>query len=118
MIVPNKDDVVVFESGSLLKVGKIVELLPSVGSQDIRKVRVESEGHESIQAVANLRRLESGGYSDQISFTDGVEAQSDSIDQKTSAASVSEDLPRRNSKRKAAVEAQQRWLGQFLLTKF
>ena len=103
-------------SGSLLKVGKIVELLPSVGSQDIRKVRVESEGHESIQAVANLRRLESGGYSDQISFTDGAEAHSDSIDQETSA-SVSEDLPRRNSKRKAAVEAQQRWLGQFLLTR-
>ena len=118
MIVPNKDDVVVFESGSLLKVGKIVELLPSAGSQDIRKVKVESEGHESIQAVANLRRLESGGYSDQISFTDdGGEDHSESIDQETSAASVTEDLPRRNSKRKAAVQAQQRWLGQFLLTK-
>ena len=99
-------------SGTLLKFGKIVELLPSVGSQDIRKVRVESEGHESIQAVANLRRLESGGYSDQISFTDGGEAHSDSIDQETSAASVSEDTTRRNSKRKAAVEVQ------FLLEKF
>lgn len=118
MIVPNKDDVVVFESGSLLKVGKIVELLPSAGSQDIRKVKVESEGHESIQAVANLRRLESGGYSDKISFTDdGGEVPSESMDQETSAASVPEDLPRRNSKRKAAVEAQQRWLGQFLITK-
>ena len=105
-------------SGSLLKFGKIVELLPSVGSQDIKKVKVESEGYESIQAVANLRRLESRGYSDQISSTDGGEARSDSINQETSAASVSEDLPRRNSKRKAAVEAQQRWLGQFLLTKF
>ena len=105
-------------SGSLLKFGKIVELLPSVGSQDIRKVKVESEGYESIQAVANLRRLESGGYSDQISFTDdGGEDHSESIDQETSAASVTEDLPRRNSKRKAAVQAQQRWLGQFLLTK-
>ena len=119
MIVPNKDDVVVFESGTLLKVGKIVELLPSAGSQDIRKVKVESEGHESIQAVANLRRLESGGYSDKISFTEDYgEVHTESIDQETSAASVPENLPRRNSKRKAAVEAQQRWLGQFLITKF
>ena len=27
---------------------------------------MESEGHESIQAVGNLRRLESGGYRPQI----------------------------------------------------
>ena len=27
---------------------------------------MESEGHESIQAVGNLRRLTSGGYPDQI----------------------------------------------------
>ena len=49
---------------------------------------------------------------DQISFIDGGEAHSELIDQETSAASVSEDTTRRNSKRKAAVEVQ------FLLEKF
>ena len=119
MIIPALNDVVVFESGSLLKVGKIVELLPSAGSEDVRKVKVESEGHVSIQAVANLRRMESGGHSDQIPSID-VPADVDSIADgapENDPVSVSEDFQRNNPRREAAVRAQQKWLTQFLLTR-
>ena len=119
LIVANIGDVVVFDSGSLLKVGKIVELLPS-SDQEVRKVRVESEGHESIQAVANLRRLESGGNSDQISSMEADDSDSymieDSIS-KTLDSSCSEKS-RRTPRRAAAVKAQQDWLGQFLMTRY
>ena len=119
MIIPALNDVVVFESGSLLKVGKIVELLPSAGSEDVRKVKVESEGHVSIQAVANLRWMESGGHSDQIPSID-VPADVDSIADgapENDPVSVSEDFQRNNPRREAAVRAQQKWLTQFLLTR-
>ena len=119
MIVPALDDVVVFESGSLLKVGKIIELMPSPGSEDVRKVKVESDGHVSVQAVANLRRMESGGRPDQIpSAGDQKDMNSNaSIDLENDSISVSEDLQRTNPRREAAVKAQQKWLTQFLLTR-
>ena len=117
MLIPNINDVVVYDSGSLLKVGKIMELIPS-SDQEIRKVKVESEGHESIQAVANLRRLESGGYPDQIPSSKDDEDQhkmlSDSI---KSSVSLPGTPTRSNPKREAAIKAQQNWLSQFLLTK-
>ena len=116
MLVPNINDVVVYDSGSLLKVGKIIELIPS-SDQGIRKVKVESEGHESIQAVANLRRLESGGYPDQIPATKDEDQQRMVSDSIKSTASIPEISSRSNPKREAAVKAQQNWLNQFLLTK-
>ena len=117
MLVPNINDVVVFDSGSLLKVDKIIELIPSA-DQEIRKVKIESEGHESIQAVTNLRRLESGGYPDQIPASKDEDKQrmlSDSIE---SSVSLPGKPSRCNPKREVAVKAQQNWLNQFLLTKF
>ena len=85
--------------------------------KDIRKVKVESEGHESIQAVANLRRLESGGYPDQISLVkDNEDVHKMDSDFDKMSASVP-GKPRSNPKRDAAVQAQQKWLSQFLLTK-
>ena len=118
MLVPNINDVVVFESGSVLKVGKIIELIPS-SDQEIRKVRVESEGHDSIQAVVNLRRLESGGYDDQISPTKDCEDIYTEVsnDPKETSPNVSRDSPRSNPKRDAAAKAQQKWLSQFLVTR-
>ena len=117
MLVPCIGDVVVFDSGSLLKVGKIKELIPSA-DKEIRKVKVESEGHESVHAVANLRRLESGGHSDQISPTnceEDISEQHDNDLPKTSGSTLGK-LPRNNPKRSAAVKAQQKWLSQFLVT--
>ena len=117
MLVPSVGDVVVFDSGSLLKVGKIKELIPSE-DKEIRKVKVESEGHESIHAVANLRRLESGGHSDQMSPTNGDEdvPEQHNNDLAKTSDSIPGKLPRNNPKRDAAVKAQQKWLGQFLVT--
>ena len=117
MLVPNINDVVVFDSGSLLKVGKIIELIPSE-DQEIKKVKIESEGHESIQAVTNLRRLESGGYPDQIPASKDEDQQRMLSDSIKSSVSLPEKPSRCNSKREAAVKAQQNWLNQFLLTKF
>ena len=116
MIVPNIDDVVVFDSGSLLKVGKIIELIPSE-DQEIRKVKVESEGHESIHAVVNLRRLESGGSSDEIPITRETDEEDTANvdDSKGTSNAAPGDLSDNKPRRAAAVRAQQRWLGQFLI---
>ena len=116
MIVPNIDDVVVFDSGSLLKVGKIIELIPSE-DQEIRKVKIESEGHESIHAVVNLRRLESGGSSDDNPVTRETEDEDTANvgDSEGTSNAVPGALSNNKPRRDAAVRAQQKWLGQFLI---
>ena len=107
MLVANINDVVVYDSGSVLKVGKIIQLIPFT-DQEIRKVRDESEGHDSIQAVANLCRLtkDSGDIYTEVSN-----------DPKETSPNVSRDSPRSNPKRDAAAKAQQKWLSQFLVTR-
>ena len=115
MLVPNINDVVVFDSGSVLKVGKIVELIPS-SDQEIRKVKVESEGHESVQAVANLRRLESGGSSAEVPDTRLAHQADTDSDSEGTASAVPRIMSRNIPRREAAVKAQEKWLGQFLVT--
>ena len=112
---PNINDVVVFDSGSVLKVGKIVELIPS-SDQEIRKVKVESKGHESVQAVANLRRLESGGSSAEVPDTRLAHQADTDSDSEGTASAVPRIMSRNIPRREAAVKAQEKWLGQFLVT--
>ena len=109
MLVPSIGDIVVFSSNSMLRTGKILKLLPSA-DQEIRKVLVESEGHESIQAVANLRLLECGGSLDTKPF---IATESDDTDD---LESDQDNSPRRNQRRAAAAQAHQQWLSQVLIT--
>ena len=63
------------------------------------------------------RRLESGGYPDQISSSKDEEQHGMISDSIKSAVSLPGKPSRSNPKRDAAVKAQQNWLSQFLVTK-
>ena len=90
-----------------------MELVPS-SDEEVRKVKVESEGHVSLHSVVNLRKIEGD---DELSTGTGSDLGDD--DPVNGALASSDDsLPPRNGppKRAAALHAQQQWLGQFLLS--
>lgn len=110
ILVPVVGDAVVFSMGSKLRIGKIVELVPS-SDEEVRKVKVESEGHIGLHSVVNLRKVEGD---------DRLSAASENLSEPTygdvrihndSVTSI-EGPP----KRAAALRAQQNWLSQFLLS--
>ena len=118
VLVPVVGDAVIFTVGSKMKIGRIVELVPSSDEQ-IRKVKVESEGHVSLHAVANLRKVEGD---DQLSTEADILDDPDSEDVRIDGEVVPlvsnsglESVVDR-PKRAAALRAQQDWLGQFLLS--
>ena len=118
VLVPVVGDAVIFTVGSKVKIGRIVELVPSSDEQ-IRKVKVESEGHVSLHAVANLRKVEGD---DQLSTEADILDDPDSEDVRidgevvplVSNSGLASVVGR--PKRAAALRAQQDWLGQFLLS--
>ena len=95
-----------------MKIGKILELVPS-SDDEMRKVKVESEGHVSLQAVVNLRKIESDNDPAPVTDTElGEVSVNDIMMNGESSSSAFERPPRRA----AALCAQQKWLGQFLVT--
>ena len=112
---PRVGDVVVFSSGSLLKVGKILGLVPS-DDGEVRKVQVESEGHVSMQAVVNLRHLESDGSHD-VTHSSGAADSDDTRSDPSLGEEATADVEPlvARPRREAAVRAQQKWLRQSLL---
>ena len=128
VLLPEKGDAVVFSVGSNLRVGKIVELVPS-SDGEVRKVKVESEGHVSLQAVANLRKVEGDAeispaaekiddpaYSHSGLSDDAVRHVIDETPVEVGVSDEPSAPERSRPKRAAAEQAQQRWLGQFLVT--
>ena len=113
ILIPVVGDAVVFSIGSRLKVGKIVELVPS-SDDEVRKAKVESEGYVSLHSVVNLRRIEGEDMLSSVTDTDLGEAdlQSDAL------TNCDNSLPPRDGppRRAAALHAQKQWLGQFLLS--
>ena len=111
----------VFPSGSQVKLGRIRELVPS-SDGEVRKVMVELEGHNRMQAVANLCHVEAemSPVNAQVGESwDGVVSNApDADDPHTSSSDAASaivppvwELP----KREAALQAQCNWLVQFLL---
>ena len=108
VLVPAVGDAVVFTMGSKLRVGKIVELVPS-SDEEIRKVKVESEGHVSLHAVVNLRKVE--GDKELSMSTKNLDEDLESVGITDDSLASVQGPP----KRAAALRAQQNWLGQFLV---
>ena len=108
VLVPAVGDAVVFTMGSKLRVGKIVELVPS-SDEEIRKVKVESEGHVSLHAVVNLRKVE--GDKELSMSTKNLDEDLECVGITDDSLASVQGPP----KRAAALRAQQNWLGQFLV---
>ena len=85
--------------------------------QEIKKVEIKSEGQKIIQAVPNLRSLESGGHPDQIPASTDEDQQRIDSDLLKASVSLRGNPSRSIPKQDTAVKAQQNWLNQFLLTK-
>ena len=105
-----------------------MELVPS-SDGEVRKVKVESEGHVSLQAVANLRKVEGDAeispaaekiddpaYSHSGLSDDAVRHVIDETPVEVGVSDEPSAPERSRPKRAAAEQAQQRWLGQFLVT--
>ena len=93
VLLPSSGDSVLIKDGKWLRVGKIVEIFPS-DDTEIRSARVRTENGEGVYPICNLRFLERNGPDD------------------LGAPEVSEkvELAQKRPRRKAAAEAQARFM--------
>ena len=98
VLLPNCGDSVLIKDGKWLRVGRIVEMFPS-DDTEIRSARVRTENGEGVYPICNLRFLERTDPSD------------------LAAPEVSEkvELAQKRPRRKAAAEAQARFMSMNLI---
>ena len=98
ILLPSCGDSVLIKDGKWLRVGRIVEIFPS-DDTEIRSARVRTENGEGVYPICNLRFLERNDPSD------------------LAAPEVSEkvELAQRRPRRKAAAEAQARFMSMNLI---
>ena len=77
--------------------------------KNVKKVKVESEGHVSLHAVVNLRKVE--GDKELSMSTKNLDEDLESVGITDDSLASVQGPP----KRAAALRAQQNWLGQFLV---
>ena len=101
-----------FSIGSKLRIGKIVEQVPS-SDEEVRKAKVESEGHVSLHSVVNLRKVEGD---------DSLSSATNKTVDDVSAGVIVENcddalhLPADCLRHAATLRAQERWLIHFFLS--